>query len=369
MARQQAKARFRPVGDGSKHTSEDTFLREEMQLAFRNRGIPLEALRYPLTPTGMHFLLTHFDVPEVMEESWLLNLGGLVSNPLTLTLAEIKSRPSRTVPVTLECAGNGRALLQPRYISQPWLTEAVSTSEWTGTPLKGILDEAGVSDKAVDILFTGLDQGVQSDIVHYYQRSLNLAEATRDEVLLAYAMNGEDLQPQHGYPLRLIVPGWYGMTSVKWLDRIEAVGEPFQGPQMDFYRYTQGPDDPGEPVNLIRVRALMSPPGIPDFLTRVRLVQAGPVTLKGRAWAGRLGISRVEVSQDDGESWIQAQLEQPISPHAWRGWSLLWEAKPGAYALLVRATDSQGNTQPVSQPWNSQGVGNNTVQRVEVVVE
>ena len=340
MARQQAKARFRPVGEGSKHTSEDTFLREEMQLAFRNRGIPLEALRYPLTPTGMHFLLTHFDVPEVMEESWLLNVGGLVSNPLTLTLAEIKSRPSRTVPVTLECAGNGRALLQPRYISQPWLTEAVSTSEWTGTPLKGILDEAGVSDKAVDILFTGLDQGVQSDIVHYYQRSLNLAEATRDEVLLAYAMNGEDLQPQHGYPLRLIVPGWYGMTSVKWLDRIEAVGEPFQGPQMDFYRYTQGPDDPGEPVNLIRVRALMSPPGIPDFLTRVRLVQAGPVTLKGRAWAGRLGISRVEVSQDDGESWFQAQLEQPISPHAWRGWSLLWEAKPGAYALLVRATDS-----------------------------
>ena len=221
----------------------------------------------------------------------------------------------------------------------------------------------------MEILFTGLDQGVQSDIVHYYERSLTVNEATRDEVLLAYGMNGGDLQPQHGYPLRLIVPGWYGMTSVKWLDRIEAIGEPFQGPQMDFYRYTQGADDPGESANLIKVRALMSPPGIPDFLTRIRWVQAGAVILKGRAWAGRLGISRVEVSQDDGATWSEARLEEPLSPYAWRGWSLSWEARPGTYGLLVRATDTECNTQPVSQPWNSQGLGNNMVQRVEVVVE
>ncbi|MCH9039624.1 MAG: sulfite oxidase [Chloroflexi bacterium] len=369
MARQQAKARFRPVGDGSKHTSEDTFLREEMQLAFRNRGIPLEALRYPLTPTGMHFLLTHFDVPEVMEESWLLNVGGLVSNPLTLTLAEIKSRPSRTVPVTLECAGNGRALLQPRYISQPWLTEAVSTSEWTGTPLKGILDEAGVSDKAVDILFTGLDQGVQSDIVHYYQRSLNLAEATRDEVLLAYAMNGEDLQPQHGYPLRLIVPGWYGMTSVKWLDSIEAIPRHFDGYQMDqTYRYTVSADRPGEPVTTIRVRSLMVPPGIPEFLTRTRLVKAGQITVSGRAWAGRQSVSRVEFSDDDGMSWRDAELGEQVGEFAWIAWSYRWDAKAGRRFLRVRATDSDGNVQPSAQPWTLLGMGNNMTQRVEVIV-
>ena len=369
MVWQEAEHRFRPVGDGDTHTSEDTFCREEVQLAFRNRGMPLEALRYPLTPTGMHYLLTHFDIPEVKEEAWLLHIGGLVSKPMTLTLADIKSRPSRTVAVTMECAGNGRALLHPRSISQPWFMEAVGTSEWTGTPLKGILDEAGIGDKAVEILFTGLDQGVQSDIVHYYQRCLTVDEATRDEVLLAYGMNGGDLQPQHGYPLRLIVPGWYGMASVKWLDRIEAIGEPFQEPQMDFYRYTQGADDPGESANLIKVRALISPPGIPDFLTRIRLVRAGPVTLSGRAWAGRLGISRVEVSQDDGATWSEAKLEDPLSPYAWRGWSFLWEARPGNYNLCVRATDIEGNTQPVSQPWNSQGLGNNMVHRVEVVVE
>ena len=177
--------------------------------------MPLEALRYPLTPTGMHYLLTHFDVPEVREEEWKLHVGGVAANPMTLTLAEIKSRPARTVAVTMECAGNGRALLRPRSVSQPWLVEAVGTSEWTGTPLKGILNEAGLGYNAVEILFTALDQGVQSDIVHYYQRSLSVEEATRDEVLLAYAMNGGELQPQHGYPLRLIVPGWYGMTSVK----------------------------------------------------------------------------------------------------------------------------------------------------------
>ena len=237
----------------------------------------------------MHYLLTHFDIPEVKEEARSLRIGGLVSKPMTLSLADIKSRPSRTVAVTMECAGNGRALLHPRSISQPWLMEAVGTSEWTGTSLKGVLDEAGIGDGAVEVLFTGLDQGVQSDIVHYYQRSLTIDEATRDEVLLAYGMNGGDLQPQHGYPLRLIVPDWYGMTSVKWLDRIEVIAEPFQGPQMDFYRYSQGTDDPGESANLIKVRPLMIPPGIPDFLTRTRLVQAGPVNLRGRAWGGRWG--------------------------------------------------------------------------------
>ena len=316
MVKQQAEGRFRSVGDGNTHTSDDRFYREEVQLAFRNRGMPLEALRYPITPTGMHYLLTHFDIPEVKGDSWRLQLNGLVKKPMTLSLDHIKSLPGRTLVVIMECAGNGRANLTPRSISQPWFLEAVGTAEWTGTPLKALLDEAGISEAVVEILFTGLDHAVQGDIVHHYQRSLTVGEATRDEVLLAYQMNGEPLQPQHGFPMRLIVPGWYGMTSVKWLDRIEAISVPFQGPQMDFYRYTQGADDPGEFADLIRVRALMVPPGIPDFLTRIRLVKAGPVTLKGRAWAGRLGISCVEVSENDGASWTEAQLEEALSPYS-----------------------------------------------------
>ena len=176
-------------------------------------------MRYPITPTGLHYLLVHYDIPYVDTGQWRLNLRGLVSNPMSLTLDEIISRPAVTMPVTMECAGNGRALLSPRPVSQPWLVEAIGTAEWIGTPLRGVLEDMGIADDAVELLFTGLDRGVQGDEVQYYQRSLSIADASREEVLLAWAMNGQPLQPQHGYPLRLIVPGWYGMTSVKWLDR------------------------------------------------------------------------------------------------------------------------------------------------------
>ena len=370
MGEQDSGQRFRTVGDGSGLASEEIFYREEIQLALRNRGMPLEGLRYPITPTGMHYLLVHFDIPEVDAATWLLKLGGLVSKSFSLTLDDIKQRPVRTITVTMECAGNGRALLSPRCISQPWHVEAIGTAEWTGTPLRGVLEEAGLSDQAVEIVFTGLDRGVQGDEVHYYQRSLIIQDAVAEDVLLVYAMNGEPLQPQHGYPLRLIVPGWYGMTSVKWLNSIEAVAEPFQGHQVaQAYRYSKDADDPGEPVNLINVRALMIPPGIPDFLTRTRLVEAGRVALSGRAWAGRLWVSRVEVSVDGGETWSDAKLGEQVSEYAWRGWSYEWDARPGEHTLCVRATDSEGKVQPVDQPWTYQGMGNNMVHRIGVIVE
>jgi DMSO/TMAO reductase YedYZ molybdopterin-dependent catalytic subunit len=318
----------------------------------------------------MHYLLIHFDIPDVDVNTWRLDVQGLVSRPLSLTLKDVQSRPAVTMAVTMECAGNGRALLSPRSIGQPWLVEAIGTAEWTGTPLRDVLEDAGVDDRAVEIVFTGLDRGIQGDEVHEYQRSLSLAEATRDDVLLAYAMNGAPLQPQHGFPLRLVVPGWYGMASVKWLTRIEAVPEVFHGYYMDrTYRDTQSRDGDGEQVTLIRPRALVIPPGIPDFLTRTRLVEAGPTSLVGRAWAGRRGVARVDVSTDDGATWQEAKLDEPLSRYAWRPWSYTWQARPGRYTLCVRATDTAGETQPLDPPWNFEGMRNNMVQRVEVVVE
>ena len=157
-------------------------------------------------------------------EKWRLKIAGLVARSIELTLDEIKKRPRRTIPVIMECAGNGRALFTPRRISQPSLLEAIGTAEWTGMPLGTILQEAGVSTAAAEIVLTGLDRGVEGDQIQFYQRSLTVDEAMRDAVLLVYEMNGEPLPPQHGYPLRLLMPGWYGMASVKWLDRIEAVG-------------------------------------------------------------------------------------------------------------------------------------------------
>jgi DMSO/TMAO reductase YedYZ molybdopterin-dependent catalytic subunit len=367
---QKSPAQQLTVGDGTGLAQTDSLYKEELQLALRNKGMPLEALRYPITPTEMHYLLVHYDIPELYADDWHLKVEGLVSKPLRLTLEEFKKRPAQTLAVTMECAGNGRALFAPRRISQPWLVEAIGTAEWTGTPLRGILEEAGVRHDTKEIVFTGLDRGIEGGEVQCYQRSLKVAEAIRDEVMLVYEMNGEPLPPQHGYPLRLMVPGWYGMASVKWLDRIEAVAGPFQGYQMlRAYRYAGGPDDLGEPVSLIRVRALMIPPGIPDFLTRTRFLYAGAVTLAGKAWAGRLSVSRVEVSVDSGSTWMEAQLGETISPFAWRTWTFLWNAEPGTYSVCVRATDSDGNVQPLDQEWNFGGYGNNGVQRVNVIVE
>jgi DMSO/TMAO reductase YedYZ molybdopterin-dependent catalytic subunit len=342
---------------------------EELGLAARNHGMPLEALRHAITPAGLHYLLIHFDIPRVDPAVWRLEIGGEVERPLTLTLDELEARPARTLAVTMECAGNGRALYEPRPLSQPWLLEAVGTAEWTGTPLAPLLDEAGLSSDAAELVFAGLDRGLQGDVEHDYERSLPVADARRDEVLLAYAMNGEPLPPQHGFPLRLVVPSWYGMTQVKWLRSITAVREPFRGWQQEVaYRIRASEDDPGEPVTRMLPRSLLVPPGVPDFLSRTRFLAAGPCVLEGRAWSGTPPVDRVEVTLDGGATWAEARLEAPASEFAWQAWSFAWDARPGEHVLGCRATDSTGRTQPDSAEWNHDGYCNNAIQRVRVVV-
>ena len=349
-------------------TVDEGLTREELQLAARNHGMPLEGLRYDVTPIGMHYLLIHFDIPEAEADTWTLELDGLVRSPRSLTLDQLRSRPTVTVPVTMECAGNGRARLSPRPVSQPWLDEAIGTAEWTGTPLRPILEEAGVEPDAVELVFTGADHGVQEGEEHDYQRSLSVEEAMREEVLLAWEVNGQPLPPQHGFPLRLVVPGWYGMTSVKWLRRITAVPESFDGLQMRSYRLRASEDDPGVPITRMQPRALMVPPGFPDFLTRQRIVEVGRCELRGRAWSGWAAIGRVEVSTDGGRGWSHATLEPQPSPYAWVAWTFAWDATAGEHELLVRAFDAAGNAQPLEQPWNLGGFSNNAVQILRVTV-
>ncbi|RTR07060.1 sulfite oxidase [Halomonas nitroreducens] len=345
------------------------FTLEELQSATRNHGMPLEALAYTTTPVGMHYVLTHFDTPRVDPEAWRLEVDGRVARALCLSLEEVRSRPRVSQQVTLECAGNGRARLTPRPRSQPWLDEAVGTGEWTGTPLGPLLQEAGLLDEAREVLFTGLDRGEQGEIVQWYQRALSAADSLRPEVLLAYEMNGVPLPPQHGFPLRLIVPGWYGMTQVKWLHRITVLDQPFWGYQQNvFYRIARDEDDPGVQLTRMYPRALMVPPGIPVFETRERLLSLGHQRLQGRAWSGWGGIIRVEVSTDAGQHWQLAALEPPAAPHAWQAWSLDWEAGEGRHELLCRATDAAGNAQPLEPQWNLKGVANNAVQRLVVQV-
>jgi DMSO/TMAO reductase YedYZ molybdopterin-dependent catalytic subunit len=342
---------------------------EELQLAARNHGMPLEALRHEITPLGLHYLLTHYDIPVVDPEAWRLTVGGRVERPLELSLGDVRARDAVTRLVTMECAGNGRARLDPRPVSQPWIAEAVGTAAWTGTPLAPLLAEAGLAGDALEVVFTGLDRGVEGGVVQLYERSLTVADARRDDVLLAYECNGEPLPPQHGFPLRLVVPGWYGMTSVKWLQRIGVVAEPFEGYQMTSgYRLRRDEDDEGTPVTRIEPRSLMVPPGIPDFLTRRRFLAPGPVRLEGRAWSGWGPIERVEVSADGGAAWAPAALGEPPGAAAWAPWSHVWDAPDGEHELCVRARDVTGRTQPDDPPWNVGGYANNAIQRVAVTV-
>ncbi len=343
---------------------------DELQLATRNHGMPLEALRYDLTPAGLHYLLIHYDVPDVDPATWELRVDGAVDRPSTLDLERFGSLRRTTVTTTMECAGNGRALLDPRPVSQPWLREAVGTAAWSGVALTDLLDAAGVRPDAVEVVFTGLDRGIEGGVEQAYARALPLSECRRPEVLLADRMNDAPLLPQHGAPVRLIVPGWYGMTNVKWLARVEVVAEPFRGYQNEHgYRFRTSEDDdgPGEPVTRIAPRALIEPPGIPEFMTRVRSLEPGPVTLRGRAWSGRGPIVSVELSTDDGVTWRTTTLGPAPSPWAWRPWSMDWDATPGEHVLRARARDAT-REQPDEPVWNVGGYANNAVHRVRVVV-
>jgi DMSO/TMAO reductase YedYZ molybdopterin-dependent catalytic subunit len=343
------------------------YTQDELALASRNSGMPLEALRYDLTPAGLHYLLIHFDIPATDTDTWRLRIEGLVSESRAFSVADLRRLPASTVRVTMECAGNGRGQTSPRYPSMPWLEEGVSTAEWTGVPLSVLFRAIQVKESVRELVFHGADRGIDRGIEHTFSRSLAPAEALRDDVMVAYAMNGQPLLPQHGAPLRLIVPDWYGMASVKWLERIEAIDHAFDGVQQSgsyHFRSVQG--EKGVPCTRMRVNSLMAPPGIPYYYGRRRNLDAGWVEILGRAWSGDAPVRRVEFAVDG--IWQDAVLDVAAGAHAWRRWSVRWKACSGVHELRCRATDETGAVQPLDPPWDVTGFGNNAAQRVEVTV-
>jgi len=350
-------------------TQDGLFSTSEVALANRNSGVLLETLTEDITPTGAHYLLNHFDVPLINEADHCLKFSGEFNSPYSLTMQHIRSLPEVSMPVTMECAGNGRAGLSPRSHSMPWHYEAVGTSLWTGTPLLPLIEKAQPSSDVADIAFTGADFGYDKGEGHFYARSLTLEQLRELDVLLVHSMNGAPLLPQHGAPLRIIVPGWYGMASVKWLANIQALTHPFKGfQQVRTYQYRKSVDDPGVPIQTIRIKSLMVPPGVPDFSTRCRYLQAGNTTLIGRAWSGS-GHSIINVEVEVSGTSHSATLAERQGKYAWTQWSCQWDAKPGEYFLKCRATDETGATQPLNPPWDVGGFANNAAQTVHVFVE
>ncbi len=301
----------------------------EVALAFRNHGFLYELADMDVTPLGAHYLLVHFDVQELSPFNYSIALGGRVQHPRLIPLSELLTREIVNQAVVLECAGTGRSELTPRPVYVPWFKNPIGNYVWTGTPLAPLLEQAGILPDAVEVLFTGWDIGVDLGIEHAFERSLPLADALRPEVMLAWLHNGQPLLPQHGFPVRLIVPSWYGMASVKWLRAITVIDEPFQGMEQFYeYRYKATPADPGLPVREKHVNSVMKPPGIPDLISRWRFIAPGTYTVTGKAWTGTGHITEVDFSFDDGVTWQPTQLHYPFpdSPYAWVTWSTQWTA-------------------------------------------
>ncbi|KYG06389.1 sulfite oxidase [Sorangium cellulosum] len=345
----------------------------EALLAFRNHGFLMEFANQPVTPLGVHYLLIHFDVPQLSAENYTVAIGGRVRRPRQIPLREIMSCKVVQSLHTMECAGTGRHLLTPRPIYVPWFKNPIGTYRYVGTPLAPLLREAGILDDAVEVLFTGWDVGVDLGVEHAFERSMPIADALRPEVMLAWEANCQPLLPQHGFPLRLIVPSWYGMASVKWLRAITVLDEPFQGvEQARVYRYRRDADDPGVPVREKRVNSVMKPPGLRDLQSAYRFVAPGAYVVEGKAWSGFGPIARVDFSADDGRTWRPARLQRlSEDPFAWVSWRAPWNAEPGRFVLRCRAFDAAGNSQPLNpnDVWNYEGNGVNAAMRVHVIVE
>jgi DMSO/TMAO reductase YedYZ molybdopterin-dependent catalytic subunit/rhodanese-related sulfurtransferase/glyoxylase-like metal-dependent hydrolase (beta-lactamase superfamily II) len=326
-----------------------------------NAETPISALTGGVVmPSARFYVRNHFRAPAIDASTWTLEITGLVERPLALSLRELSRMPSETRLVTLECAGNGRSAFSPPVGGEAWRLGAVSTAEWTGVPLAHVLDRAGILAAATEVVFHGADHGATEGRpgMIYFERSLSVETARGAQALLAYAMNGERLPIQHGYPVRLVVPSWYGVASVKWLTAIELAGQPFSGYfQADKYWYEPAAGT-REPVTLQRVRALITDP------THGEELPSGEITVRGLAWSGAAPIARVEVMINQGP-WQQARLIGDRRRHCWQWWELLTRLDlPGRTSVRARATDEAGRTQPGTAGWDRDGYGNNAVQEV-----
>jgi DMSO/TMAO reductase YedYZ molybdopterin-dependent catalytic subunit len=320
---------------------------------------PLRALTAAETAPEHFFVRSHFGPPTQIPLNWTLRVDGLVSRPLTLSLDEIRRLGAESHAVTLECAGNGRDLFQlPKTSGVQWDYGAVSTATWTGVPLRAVLERAGLAPSARHLWMEALDRAPLPTVPKFL-RSLPRDVAV-DAAFVAYAMNGRPIPLLHGGPLRLIMPGWFGMASTKWLTHVHAMPTESDNFFMAHgYRYADGSG-----VTVMQPKSVITTPGAEQR------VPAGPITIRGQAWsgAGAGGIRSVEISVDGGHSWHPARLVGTEQSGAWRGWEAQAILRPGAALLMARATDRTGHTQPMRATPNPGGFGNNSIHQVPLHV-
>ncbi len=315
-----------------------------------NLEFPFASLDSFLIPNELFYVRSHFAMPRLEASSWRMEVAGTIERPFRIGLDDLKTMPSRTITAMLECSGNGRVHLVPKAKGVLWDLGAVGNAEWTGVPLAAVLERAGLKEGAVEVVLEGADKGrlEESPGEIPFARSVPLEKARRD-VLLAYKMNGEDLPPEHGAPLRAIVPGWYGMASIKWLTRILVVDRPFAGFFQTFdYSYFERRD--GLPILVStgenQVKSQIARPARQEAIPK-----DSEYRVHGAAWAGESEVSKVEVSTDGGETWADANLVGESIPHAWRLWEWTWKTprQAGPRIVMARATDRRGRVQPMKR--------------------
>jgi DMSO/TMAO reductase YedYZ molybdopterin-dependent catalytic subunit len=338
-----------------------------------NLEFPFSSLSDWIVPTDQFFVRSHFPNPTIDMESWRLQVTGAVERPLELGLDEIRALPSTTLAATAECAGNGRVYYQPTREGLQWQNGAVGNAYWTGPTLQSLLEMAGVKPEGVEVVLVGADRGVvdggkktSSPGPIAFARSVPLEKALRGSVLLAHSMNDAPLLPNHGFPLRAVVGGWYGMAWVKWITEVRVVEKPFLGywQARDYFRWERPFGEPVlTPLTEMEVKAQIASP-----VHGASLTAGQPVRIFGAAWGGSAQVVRVEVSAD-ASGWHEASLTGPRSDYAWTLWEYRWTPQePGSYTLLCRATDANGRVQPDSQQPDRESYLANWMVPVEVTV-
>lgn len=333
----------------------------------RNAETPRSYLKSWITANKVFFDRNQGEIPEkeIDLSEWRLSIIGNAETPLVIDMEYLLSKPKAIVANTLECSGNSRSLLSQKASGNPWTIGGVGNAVWGGVWLKDLLNEAGVLPSVQHVAFEGYDKPLGKAQIKFI-RSIPIEKAM-STTLLAYEMNGEPLPLKHGFPLRALALGWTGANCVKWLEKITLLDKPYEGFYMDqVYRIYQPGQDPktGECVTDINIKSIITQPE-PDAV-----LPSGDVTILGSAYAGETDVDRVEVSTDGGDSWQTATFIGPHEPFAWRHWQFVWNVtQPGTYKILSRATDSNGEKQPMQASWNRLGYNNNGVEEHGVTVQ
>lgn len=336
--------------------------------------MPIHLLDSWVTPVELFYVRNHLPQPSVNLAEWRLVVSGEVERPLELTLADLEAFEQASVTNTLECAGNGRAFFRPPVPGIQWARGAVGNAAFMGPRLGDVLRRAAVKATGKHVMFNGLDEppGKVPDFI----RSIPIEKAMHPDTLLAIRMNGAALRPEHGFPVRALVPGWLGAASVKWLVEVRVLDREFEGNFMKpGYCLPKGPVAPGAEVGLdelagitsLNVKSVITRPGDGSVAKATKL---SPIRIVGAAWAGEADIVRVDVSTDSGHTWVQADLGREKTKYAWRLWEYFWKPPAaGSYVIMSRATDSAGRSQPAGPSWNPSGYLWNVIDQVRIHVE